>query len=203
LDEHRIVMKPCAESSEQNWRPIMETIKPLLQTCNAILEIGSGTGQHAVYFSEQLPHLTWQSSDLLENHEVINLWIDDSGLGNVLRPIELDTAKSTWPDRSYDAVFSANTVHIMNWRAVKAMFSGVGNCLEPGGMLLLYGPFNYAGEYTSDSNARFDQWLKERDPQSGIRDFEALNRLAAQACMILVEDFEMPVNNRLLYWKKL
>jgi cyclopropane fatty-acyl-phospholipid synthase-like methyltransferase len=196
-------MKPCAESSEQNWRPILATISPLLQSCKTVLEIGSGTGQHAVYFSEQLPHLMWQCSDRLENHEAINLWIDDAAIGNVLRPIELDTLSNTWPDRSYDGVFSANTVHIMNWQAVAAMFAGVGKCLESAGMFLLYGPFNYDGQYTSESNGRFDQWLKERDPQSGVRDFEALDKLASQAGLKLVEDYQMPANNRLLYWKKL
>ncbi len=196
-------MKPCAESSEQNWKPIFSVIQPLLAGAYSVLEIGSGTGQHAVYFSELLPHLTWQCSDRPENHEAIKMWIDDAGLGNVLQPLELDTVKNAWPEVTYDAIFSANTVHIMNWEAVEAFFSGTGKCLKPGGMLLLYGPFNYGGKFTSDSNARFDDWLKERDPQSGIRDFEQLDKLASQAGLKLAEDYEMPVNNRLLYWKKL
>lgn len=196
-------MKPYAESSEQNWKPIFSVIQPLLASSDTVLEIGSGTGQHAVYFSELLPHLTWQCSDRLENHAGINLWIDDAGLDNVLQPLDLDTVQSAWPDTAYDAIFSANTVHIMNWEAVQAFFAGAGSCLKSGGKLLLYGPFNYDGKYTSESNARFDQWLKERDPQSGIRDFEALDLLASQAGLKLAEDYEMPVNNRLLYWKKL
>ena len=196
-------MKPCAESSEQNWKPIFSVIQPLLASADSVLEIGSGTGQHAVYFSEHLPHLTWQCSDRLENHEGIQMWINDSGLDNVLGPLELDTVQSAWPDIAYDAIFSANTVHIMNWEAVEAFFAGAGQCLKSGGVLLLYGPFNYHGKFTSDSNARFDQWLKERDPQSGIRDFEKLDLLASQAGLELAEDYEMPVNNRLLYWKKL
>ena len=196
-------MKPCAESSEQNWKPIFSVIHPLLASAGSVLEIGSGTGQHAVYFSELLPHLTWQCSDRLENHAGIKMWIDDTGLDNVLQPLELDTVQSSWPDVVYDAIFSANTVHIMGWEAVEAFFAGAGKCLKPGGMLLLYGPFNYHGQFTSDSNARFDQWLKDRDPQSGIRDFEELDRLASQAGMELAEDYEMPENNRLLYWKRL
>ncbi|NNJ92444.1 MAG: DUF938 domain-containing protein [Gammaproteobacteria bacterium] len=196
-------MKPRAESSEQNWQPIFSAIKPLLASSGSVLEIGSGTGQHAVYFSELLPHLTWQCSDRLENHEAIKMWIADSRLENVLQPLELDTLQSTWPDIVYDVVFSANTVHIMDWEAVEAFFAGAGKCLTSGGMLLLYGPFNYNGQFTSDSNARFEQWLKERDPQSGIRDFEALDRLASQAGLELAKDYEMPANNRLLYWKKL
>ena len=196
-------MKPCAESSEQNWKPIFSAIHPLLASAGSVLEIGSGTGQHAVYFSELLPHLTWQCSDRLENHAGIKMWIDDTGLDNVLQPLELDTVQSSWPDVVYDAIFSANTVHIMGWEAVEAFYAGAGKCLKPGGMLLLYGPFNYHGQFTSDSNARFDQWLKDRDPQSGIRDFEELDRLASQAGMELAEDYEMPENNRLLYWKRL
>ena len=196
-------MKPCAESSEQNWKPIFSVIHPLLASAGPVLEIGSGTGQHAVYFSELLPHLTWQCSDRLENHAGIKMWIDDTGLDNVLQPLELDTVQSSWPDVVYDAIFSANTVHIMGWEAVEAFYAGAGKCLKPGGMLLLYGPFNYHGQFTSDSNARFDQWLKDRDPQSGIRDFEELDRLASQAGMELAEDYEMPENNRLLYWKRL
>lgn len=196
-------MKPYAESSEQNWKPIFSVIQPLLTSSGTVLEIGSGTGQHAVYFSELLPHLTWQCSDRLENHAGINMWIDDAGLDNVLQPLDLDTVQSAWPDITYDALFSANTVHIMNWEAVEAFFAGSGKCLKSGGKLLLYGPFNYDGKYTSDSNARFDEWLKERDPHSGIRDFEALDQLASQAGLKLAKDYEMPANNRLLYWKKL
>jgi len=200
---YRINMKPFAESSEQNWKPIFSVIQPLLASSDSVLEVGSGTGQHAIYFSELLPHLTWQCSDRLENHAGINMWIEDAGLNNVLPPLELDTLRSHWPDTGYDAIFSANTVHIMSWGAVEAFFAGAGKCLKSGGKLLLYGPFNYHGKYTSDSNARFDEWLKQRDPQSGIRDFEELDRLARQTGLELAEDYEMPVNNRLLFWKKL
>ena len=196
-------MKPFAESSEQNWKPIFSVIKPLLQNCNSVLEIGSGTGQHAVYFGEHLSHLTWQCSDRLENHKGINMWIDDSGLENILPPLELDTIHNDWPEDSFDAIFSANTVHIMDWGAVEAFFDGAGKCLVPEGKMLLYGPFNYDGQFTSDSNARFDQWLKQRDPLSGVRDFEELDKLANRAGLQLMRDYEMPANNRLLYWKKL
>ena len=194
--------KPYAESSEQNREPIFNVIAPLMRDCKSVLEIGSGTGQHAVYFAADLPHLVWHTSDVTENHDGIRLWIEESGLENVRLPLALDTAKSTWPDISVDAVFSANTVHIMHWHEVEAFFAGASDVLNSGGKLILYGPFNYDGHFTSDSNASFDQWLKDRDPGSGIRDFEALDALAQQAGMQLIEDFEMPVNNRILYWRK-
>jgi cyclopropane fatty-acyl-phospholipid synthase-like methyltransferase len=195
--------KPYAESCEQNRGPILSVIKPLLENCNSVLEIGSGTGQHAVYFAAQMPHLVWHTSDCAEYLPGINLWLDDAGLDNVRRPVELDVSRSKWPRIHVDAVFSANTVHIMHWRDVETLFAGVGELLNKGGGFLLYGPFNYDGSYTSASNASFDLWLKNRDPDSGIRDLEELARLARQAGMYLVRDFEMPANNRILYWRRM
>lgn len=195
-------MKPFAESSVENRQPIFEVIEPLLKDSKTVLEIGSGTGQHAVYFSEDMPHLTWQCSDLVENHAGIKMWIEEAGLQNVLAPIELDTLNSHWPEQTFDAVFSANTVHIMHWNMVEGLFAGLAKVMHSGSKFLLYGPFNYNGNYTSDSNARFDLWLKDRDPGSGIRHFEKLNQLASNVGLKLVEDYEMPVNNRLLYWQK-
>ena len=195
-------MKPYAESCEQNRDPILEVLRPLLREACHVLEIGSGTGQHAVYFSTQLPHLLWQTSDTIEHHAGINAWLDNGGPVNALPPLELDVRSSAWPTRRYDAVFSANTVHIMGWEAVVALFAGVGCVLAPHGLFILYGPFNYSGRYTSESNARFDQWLKARDPQSAIRNFEDLEGLAQSAGLVLHADIEMPVNNRTLVWRK-
>lgn len=195
-------MKPYAESCDENREPILRVIHPLLQDCGSVLEIGSGTGQHAVYFAEKMPHLVWYTSDCSEYHAGIRLWLDEAALDNLRAPIALDVARSEWPDRSFDAVFSANTAHIMHWPDVEAMFSGVGSVLKSGGRFLLYGPFNYNQRYTSESNAGFDAWLKSRDPGSGLRDFEALDALARDAGMRLKQDYEMPVNNRILYWVK-
>ena len=196
------INKPYAESCEQNRDPILQVIKPLLQDCNDVLEIGSGTGQHAVYFAAAMPHLQWHASDLAEYHAGIGMWVQESGLNNVHLPFELDVSRSTWPAQTYDAVFTANTCHIMRWRDVQAMFAGVGGVLKPGGKFLVYGPFNYNGTYTSESNARFDAWLKARDPHSAIRHFEQLDELARQAGMYLQQDVAMPANNRILYWRK-
>ncbi len=195
-------MKPYSESCEQNRVPILNVLQPRLRTCRRLLEIGSGTGQHAVYFGAAMPHLIWQTSDREENLPGIRKWLEEADLPNVRQPLLLDVTQDAWPDVQIQAVFSANTVHIMHWPEVQALFAGVGKCLPEKGRFLLYGPFNYNGDYTSDSNRSFDAWLKARDPRSGVRDFEALNELAAQAGLILQEDIAMPANNRILHWEK-
>lgn len=195
-------MKPYAESCDQNRDPILEQLRPLLAAASTVLEIGSGTGQHAVYFSTHLPHLHWQPSDRGENLPGIRLWCAEAGLANLKAPLELDVSRQPWPAIEADAVFSANTAHIMAWPQVEAMMDGIGKLLPDGGLFLLYGPFNYNGRYTSESNRRFDGWLKERDPLSGVRDFESLDELAGQAGMRLQDDIAMPANNRILCWRK-
>ncbi len=194
--------KPYSESCDQNRAPILAVIEGVLADCRAVLEIGSGTGQHAVAFARQLPHLVWHTSDCLENHAGIQLWLDEAGLSNVRSPLRLDVLQTEWPNIEVDAIFTANTAHIMDWQAVQAMFAGAGRLLANGGQFLMYGPFNYGNRYTSDSNARFDEWLKARDPLSGIRNFEDLARLAGQVGMVLKNDYAMPANNRILHWQK-
>lgn len=195
-------MKNYSESCEENKRPILDVIKDTFAATRTVLEIGSGTGQHAVYFAQHLPHVHWQPSDLGENHASINAWRNAAGLANLAAPLMLDVTGTAWPEQKYDGLFSANTTHIMSWPAVQQMFAGIGALLEQDARCCLYGPFNYAGRFTSDSNARFDAWLKGRDPASGIRHFEDLDELAAMNDMALVADHEMPVNNRLLVWRK-
>lgn len=195
-------MKPFSESCEQNRAPILEVLRIELAGKSRLLEIGSGTGQHAVYFAPEFPELTWQTSDVAENHAGIRAWLEHTVVANVLPPMALDVCKDDWPAAGYDAVFSANTAHIMSWPEVECFLAGVGQALETGGVFCLYGPFNYNGHYTSESNARFDQWLKQRDPMSGVRDFEALQTLAAKAGLLLIQDYAMPANNRTLVWYK-
>lgn len=196
-------MKPFAESSEQNKFPILAVLQRYCADAETVLEIGSGTGQHAVFFAEQFPHLTWLASDQLEYHTGIQQWLEESALTNMKGPLLLDVNQEEWPVEKTDFVFSANTVHIMSWPSVQNMFVGIGQVLNQGGLFCLYGPFNYNGEFSSESNARFDLWLKQRDPVSGVRDFEALQQLAEKADLVFVEDVEMPANNRILVWKKL
>ena len=194
--------KPYAESCDQNKEPILSVIKPLFSQSRSVLEIGSGTGQHAVYFADKMPHLIWHTSDCEENHAGINQWLQESAAINTRGPLLLNVSQPAWPAVDIDAIFSANTIHIMHWDEVEAFFSGAGEILPVKGLLAIYGPFNYDHQYTSDSNAKFDQWLKSRDPLSGIKDFEHLDRLAALAALSLSVDYEMPANNRILCWRK-
>lgn len=177
-------------------------LRELFRERKEVLEVGSGTGQHAVYFAKAMPHLVWHASDRPENHPGIRVWLQEAALDNLSGPLELDVCQRDWPPLAADAAFSANTAHIMDWDAVQAMFRGIGNMLPCSGRFALYGPFNYDGRYTSQSNAQFDQWLQTRDPQSGIRDFEALDQLAEEKGMRPIADYEMPANNRLLCWEK-
>ncbi len=194
--------KPFAESCAENRAPILAVLEPRLRDSARLLEIGSGTGQHAAYFAAQLPWLVWQTSDVAAQHPGIMAWLEDAALPNTRAPLNLDVLTDDWPSGPYDAVFSANTAHIMPVAAVEAMFQGSGRVLRPEGRCLLYGPFSYDGRHTAPSNERFDAWLKARDPQMGIRDLAWLSEIADAAGMDLVEDVEMPVNNRMLVWRK-
>jgi len=194
--------KPFSEACEENKHPLLEVLINYLKDQTSVVEIGSGTGQHAVFFAGQFPNLTWHCSDLLEYHSGIKQWIADYPGNNIRNPQVLDVLQPNWPFEQIENVFSANTTHIMSWPMVLALIEGVGKRLIPGGHFILYGPFNYHGKFTSQSNAQFDLFLKNRDPLSGIRDFETLNTLAEQQAMKLVKDYEMPVNNRCLVWKK-
>ncbi len=193
--------KPYSESCAQNSEPIRQVLQHYVEGRQTLLEIGSGTGQHAVYFAALYPWLSWQTSDLVEYHPGIQAWIDDSGLGNVLPPIELDVS-ADWPRQAYDLLFSANTLHIMSSTEVQQLFRHCPASMQQGADMLLYGPFNYADQYTSESNARFDQWLKQRDPASGIKNFEWLQDIAHPSGLECVADYPMPANNRILVWRK-
>lgn len=194
--------KPFAESCEQNKMPILAVLQVLLADRQQVLEIGSGTGQHAVWFAQHLPHLIWQTSEVSINLEGINAWLLDAQLPNTPAPLRLDVTQESWPTQPVDAVFSANTAHIMSWEAVQCCFSGVGKILKETGLFMLYGPFSYHGKHTSPSNAQFDHWLKARDPRSGVRDFHDLDQLAQAQQLVLQDDIAMPVNNRILVWRK-
>ena len=193
-------MKPYAESCEKNKVPILAVLKEIFSDHQRVLEIASGTGQHAVYFGRELPHLTWQPSELPQHLAGIRAWLDEARLPNVLAPLAIDVNDAHWPVAKADAIFNANTVHIISWPEVERLFMHIARVVAPGGYVCFYGPYNYDGKFTSESNVRFDAWLKSRDPNSGVRDFEAVNRLAASHGMLLLRDIEMPSNNRMLVW---
>jgi len=193
--------KPYSQACENNKQPILDILQPLLAQQKTVLEVGSGTGQHAVHFAQNMPQLTWQTSDLTINHLGISQWINDAGVTNVLPPINIDF-NQPWPIDNVDVIYTANTLHIVSFPLVKRFFSAVGQHLSTGGLLCIYGPFNYNGQFTSPSNANFEQWLKSRDSQSGIRDFETVLELAQSAGLQLIDDHEMPANNRFLIFTK-
>lgn len=196
-------MRPCSPASERNKDAILAVLSRVLNGHARVLEIGSGTGQHAVYFARHLPSNTWMTSDRLDNHDGIKAWIAAAGLENVISPIELDVSMPVWPSVDANAVYSANTAHIMSWPEVQLMFVGVGRLLSKGDLFCLYGPFNYGGSFTSSSNQAFDASLKSQHAHMGIRDVDDLSSLADENGLILDEDNGMPANNRLLVWKKL
>ena len=193
--------KPSSPACERNRDPILAVLREHFADRRSVLEIGSGTGQHAVYFAAALPHLTWQASDLPANHAGIQAWLDEARLPNVRAPLALD-ANADWPDQRYDAVFTANTLHIMSWPEVQKLFTRLQSVMTEGAKLAIYGPFNYGGQFTSPSNAQFQLTLKSWGEHMGIRDFEAVDTLARGIGLRLLEDRAMPANNRCLVWQR-
>jgi cyclopropane fatty-acyl-phospholipid synthase-like methyltransferase len=195
-------MLPFSAACERNKDPILEVLRVRFADRTQVLEIGSGIGQHAVYFAQELAHLTWHPTEQLAYLADLTERVKLEGPHNVRAPTLLDVRQAVWPVHGVDAMFTANTLHIMSWPEVMALFNGIGTVLAPGGVLCIYGPFRYAGRYTSDSNQEFDRMLQERDPQSGLRDIEAVSLLADQYGLRLDTDFDLPANNRLVVFTK-
>ena len=195
-------MLPFSAACERNKDPILEVLRICFARAERVLEIGSGTGQHAVHFARALGHLTWHPTEQLAYLADLTERVRLEGPPNLRVPTLLDVRQAVWPLRSADALFSANTLHIMSWSEVMAFFHGIGGVLAPGGVLAIYGPFRYDGRYTSDSNRDFDMMLQERDPLSGLRDLQAITPLAAQYGLRLDADHDLPANNRLLVFSK-
>jgi len=192
---------PFSQACENNKAAILSVLSRVFSASQSILEVGSGTGQHATFFASELAHLRWVPTETAENLAVLlPRWSEYTG--DNLAPAEvLDVRQKPWPQLDIDGVFTANTLHIMGMDAVSDFFSGLGTVLEAGTHLAIYGPFNYRGSYSSASNAQFDQWLAARNPESAIRDFERVDQLARDIGMQLIEDNDMPANNRLLVWR--
>lgn len=193
---------PFSQACENNKAPILQHLTTLLEDRSRLLEVGGGTGQHAVFFAESLTHLHWQSTDIPSNVDSLNLRIAQAAMPNLPLASALDVNDTQWNVGKFDAVFTANSIHIMSAASVERFFSTLPNHLESGALLIIYGPFRYAGEFTTESNERFDGWLKARDPLSGVRDFEWVDELAQQAGLKLKADHSMPANNQLLVWDK-
>ncbi len=192
-----------SEASDRNKQPILDILSTELRGCSTVLEVGCGTGQHAVHFARAMPYLKWQPTDRANELPALQARIDAEAPNNVRSPVSLDVCESSWPvPGPFSAIFTANTLHIMSWSSVRNFFRGVGQVLDSRGVLCVYGPFFYADVDTVPSNVSFDQWLRQRDPESGIREFAAVNALAESQAMTLSVDHPMPANNRLLVWRR-
>ena len=205
------MQKPFSPSCERNRDPILDVLRRHLGGSRHVLEIGSGTGQHAVHFAAAMPWLTWQISDHADQLAGINQWLDEAGLANTPPPIALQAATEPKPHFEpelparllpFDAVFTANTLHIMGWPEVLALFASLPEILAEQALVIVYGPFNQAGRFSSESNREFDRSLKARDPRSGIRAIEAVDAVAAAIGLQRIDDVAMPANNRMLVWRR-
>ena len=198
--------KPISRSVARNRAPILDVLKKEFSRVQRVLEIGSGTGQHAVHFAPALPNAEWQTSDVEAALPGIRSWLDAARLPKLPPALALDI-NGPWPvrarDKRYDAAFTANTLHIISWPEVQRLFTGLKDVLTADALLAVYGPFNYNGAFTSDSNRTFDESLKRQSPTSGIRDFEAVEALAASIGFELIADHAMPANNRVLVWRRI
>jgi len=194
--------RPFSAACERNRGPILEVLRVHCADRRELLEIGSGSGQHAMHFASALPHLSWQSSDRTQNLPGIRAWLREAALPNTPAPLALDVASGPWPRRRFDAVFSANTLHIMAWPEVQSLFAHLPDCTGAAAKLVVYGPFKFDGRFTSESNAAFDRSLRRGAPHMGIRDAEAVDTLAAAAGFALLASIAMPANNFCRVWQR-
>lgn len=194
--------KPFSQACENNKGPILEKILAIFQPGDTVLEVGSGTAQHILHFATNMPEVTWQPTELGENMPTLLAGLEGEERDNIQLPPLVLEACEEWPDIEVEGIFGANCLHIMSQKSVECFFEGVGRHLKPGGNLCVYGPFRYKGEFTTDSNAEFDQWLKARNPVSGIRDFEMVDELAGNIGLTLVADHSLPANNQLIHWRR-
>jgi hypothetical protein len=195
-------VKPYSAACERNREPILQVLRQWFTLPGTVLEIGSGTGQHAVHFAAHLPHLDWHPTDREDNLPGIASWVAEAALPNLRVPHKLDVRDGEWPVEHADYVFSANTVHIMSWPEVELMFAGIGRVLRDSGVFCLYGPFNRDGCFTSESNREFDAALRARDPDMGLRDDGALHALGRKHGLMPTAEHTMPANNRILVWTR-
>jgi len=191
-----------APSTVRNRAVILDVLQDQLPTDAEVLEIGSGTGEHAVHFAKVLTGVTWHTSDLVEHHSTINRWITERPADNVMAPVELDVRDSSHWQRAVDVVYTANTAHIMGADAVIDMLALAGRILVPAGLLIVYGPFRVGNKFTTASNERFDSGLRASNPEMGIRDLEWMDGLAEGNGLDRTVWMAMPSNNFIVVWAK-
>lgn len=194
--------KPFSPACERNRDPILALLRERYADRARVLEIGSGTGQHAVHFAAALPHLQWQTTDVAEYLPGLRLWLDEAALPNTPEPLTLDV-DAPWPALSgFDAVYSANTLHIMGWHSVQRLFAGLPGVMAPHALLTVYGPFKDAGRFSGPGDAGFDATLREADPRRGLRDIQEVDALARAAGLSLLEHRALPAHNRCVTWRR-
>lgn len=195
------MLKNFNQAADNNKEAILSVLKPLFIERGTLLEIGSGSGQHAIYMSRKLPLVTWQPTEISENLAVLADNVSAGEEDSVLVPIELEIG-GAWPGGKYLYAYAANILHIMSEGLLSELFSGLRSRMFPEGLLCFYGPFKYGGEFTTESNARFDGWLKRNYREGGIRDIEVVVHQAMKTNFKLIDDFSMPVNNQLLVFRR-
>jgi len=193
------IVKPWCE---RNSKPILKVLKKYLKTTTRLLEVGSGNAQHAVYFASSLSHLTWITSELPLHHEQIGLWLKDSPAKNLQGPLSFEIGVNAFPATDIDAIFSANTFHIMPWEVVKKLIKQAGTNLNDDSLFLVYGPFQYNGKFTSKSNEEFHHKLRQNASHQGIREFKDVHAQFLKRGFTLVDDISMPAFNQILIYKK-
>lgn len=193
---------PVAEACLRNQHPILDVLSRYIADEAFVLELASGTGQHGAYMTKHLPSIKWRPTEVREQLNAVRMWQQYTNEPRFLAPLELDVCQDIWPSRDVDVVFSANLIHYVGWHAVDCTFKGVQRVLKPGGLMIFYGPYNYDGQFTSEGNVKLDAWLRERNPDSGIKDFEQIVLKAREFDLFLHADEEMPANNRMLIFKK-
>ncbi len=192
-------MKQTWPAPERNKQPILDVLRRMLPATGTVLELSSGSGQHAAYFAEQLPNLTWQPSDIdSENLASTRAWVQDANLTNLRAPLRIDVCEADWGVETVDAIFNANMIHIAPWASAEGLLRGAGRHLVPDGVLILYGPFRISGKHSAESNARFDEDLRRRNAAWGVRDIDDVLALAGREDLRFAERIEMPANNQIL-----
>jgi SAM-dependent methyltransferase len=194
--------RPYAPSAERNAAPILNVLREVLADCVSVLEVGSGTGQHAVAFAAALPHLHWTTADQRLHHAGIRAWLREAGLPNLSGPLSLEIGVDEFPAGPFDAVFTANTLHYMPWAAVEQLFAAMPTVLRPGGRMVVYGPFREGGRFVSPNDPDFDAALRDGAPYRGLRDIETVEGLAVAAGLRRVAAHHMPADNRCLVWQR-
>lgn len=196
--------KPTSDACDRNREPILKVLQDFItRDDRRLLEIGSGTGQHAVYLAPHFPQLAWYPTDVSGKLKGIKLWMHEAGTPNIQPPVRLEVGKDDFPKVKFDVVFTANTFHIMHWKEGKSLIKLLGHRLREGSRAIFYGPFKYEGQFTSPSNEAFDRNLKQSDPLSGIRSFEDVNNAMIKNGFELIADVDMPANNQMLIYSRL